>query len=236
MLTKLIEYQDNGQNFEGYLAFDEKKSGPLPTVLIGHAWAGRDDFVCQKAEMLARSGYAAFAWDLFGKGVLGRNNEENAALIKPFMEDRSLLNKRLQTILTTAKKLEVVDNNRIAGIGFCFGGLCMLDLARSGVDLAGVISFHGLLMPPENLPTQKIQAKILVLHGHDDPMAPPSQVLAFQEEMTKANADWQTHIYGNTMHAFTKPSADDPEIGLRYNPLSDQRSHEAMQNFLKEIF
>lgn len=236
MQTKLIEYQDDTQNYEGYLAFDETKAGPLPTVLIGHAWAGRDDFVCQKAELLAQLGYVAFAWDLFGKGILGRNKEENAALIKPYMEDRDLLQKRMQTALKTVLDLDIVDNNRLGAIGFCFGGLCVLDLARSGTSLAGVVSFHGLLNAPNTTANETIRAKILALHGHDDPMVPPSQVAEFQEEMTKAKADWQMHIYGNTMHAFTNPQADDKDFGTVYHPLADQRANLAMQNFLSEIF
>lgn len=236
MKTSLIEYSLDGFTYEGYLAFDESSTTPLPTILIAHTWVGRNSFVCQKAEMLADNGYAAFAIDLFGKGVLGRNKEENMALIKPYLADRMLLRKRMLETLKIIQGLEQVDQTRIAAIGFCFGGLCVLDLARAGADIRGVISFHGLLDPPGNLVNETIRARVLALHGHDDPMATPKQAQAFQQEMTKTKADWQMTIYGNTMHAFTNTQANDSAAGTVYNPLADQRSQQAMLNFLQEIF
>jgi dienelactone hydrolase len=121
-------------------------------------------------------------------------------------------------------------------MGFCFGGLCALDLARTGASLRGVVSFHGLLIPPGNIPNPQIKAKVLVLHGHDDPMGPPEQVLALQTELTQAGADWQIHIYGGTVHAFTNPLANDPGFGTVYDSQADKRSWIAMQNFFEEIF
>ena len=121
-------------------------------------------------------------------------------------------------------------------MGFCFGGLCVLDLARSGADVKGVISFHGLFNAPENLPNEPIKAKVLALHGQDDPMVPPEQVAALQKEMTNAGVDWQIHAYGNTMHAFTNPEANDPGFGTVYNAGADKRSWIAMKNFFEEIF
>jgi len=130
-----------------------------------------------------------------------------------------------------------VDDKEIASIGFCFGGLCVLDLARSGVDIKGVVSFHGLLGAPEHSqPAAKIKAKVLVLHGYDDLMAPVDQVFALQQELTQAGADWQVHSYGNTMHAFTNPLANDPDFGTVYKAEADKRSWISMQNFLLEIF
>ncbi len=152
------------------------------------------------------------------------------------MQSRASLQKRLLAALATVKLMPWADNDKIAAMGFCFGGLCALDLARTGVDIRGVVSFHGLLIPPDNLSNPKIKAKVLVLHGHDDPMAPPDQVSALQTELTEAGCDWQIHLYGNMMHAFTNPVANDPGFGIVYQAVADARSWRAMQNFFEEIF
>ncbi len=233
--TKLIDYNDGDTSLEGFFAFDDTQSMPMPTVLICHAWGGRDDFVCEKAKKLTELGYAGFALDMYGKGVLGSGPEENATLMQPFMDDRGLLQRRISVALKTVRDLNEVDSARIAAIGFCFGGLCVLDLARTGADLKGVISFHGLLSPPGNTGNNEIKAKVLVMHGYDDPMVPNNDVIALQDELTKAKADWQFHSFGNTMHAFTNPIANDPSFGTVYNSVSDNRSWQTMQNFLDEI-
>jgi len=152
------------------------------------------------------------------------------------MRDRAKLQKRLLAALNAVKLMPWADNDKIAAMGFCFGGLCALDLARAGVDIRGVISFHGLLIPPDNLPHPEIKARVLVLHGHDDPMVPPEQVLALENELTLAGADWQLHTYGHTMHAFTNPLANDPDFGTVYQVTADRRSWLVMKNFFEEIF
>ncbi|MCH6548748.1 MAG: dienelactone hydrolase family protein [Proteobacteria bacterium] len=234
--TRTIDYQDGDVDLQGYLAWDDAVEGKRPGVMIAHAWAGRSDFENGKAEKLAKLGYVGFALDNFGKGILGRNTEENSALIQPFLDDRAMLQGRLQIALDVLKGLDEVDASRVAAIGFCFGGLCVLDLARTGTDLAGVVSFHGLFGSPGNTAGNKIKAKVLALHGWDDPMAPPDQVVSLAEELSSMGADWQLHGYGNTMHAFTNPQANDPDFGTVYNPDADRRSWNAMQNFLSEIF
>ena len=234
--TRTIDYQDGEVDLQGYLAWDDAVEGKRPGVMIAHAWAGRSDFENGKAEELAKLGYVGFALDNFGKGILGRNTEENSALIQPFLDDRAMLQGRLQIALDVLKGLDEVDASRVAAIGFCFGGLCVLDLARTGTDLAGVVSFHGLFGSPGNTAGNKIKAKVLALHGWDDPMAPPDQVVSLDEELSSMGADWQLHGYGNTMHAFTNPQANDPDFGTGYNPDADRRSWNAMQNFLSEIF
>lgn len=234
--TRTIDYQDGEVDLQGYLAWDDAVEGKRPGVMIAHAWAGRSDFENGKAEELAKLGYVGFALDNFGKGILGRNTEENSALIQPFLDDRAMLQGRLQIALDVLKGLDEVDASRVAAIGFCFGGLCVLDLARTGTDLAGVVSFHGLFGSPGNTGGNKIKAKVLALHGWDDPMAPPDQVVSLAEELSSMGADWQLHGYGNTMHAFTNPQANDPDFGTVYNPDADRRSWNAMQNFLSEIF
>ena len=234
--TRPIEYNHNGIKLEGLLAYDDAVAGPRPGVMISHAWGGRGEFECNKARAMAQLGYAGFALDLYGKGVLGSNPEENSKLMTPFLEDRSLLQARITQALTTMQAQEEVDATHCAAIGFCFGGLCVLDLARIGTDIKGVVSFHGLFNPPGNTAGMKIKAKVLALHGNDDPMVPVDAVTALENELTEAGADWQIHVYGNTMHAFTNPEANMAEMGMMYNAAVDRRSWQTMMNFLKEIF
>lgn len=234
--TRTIDYQDGDVDLQGYLAWDDAVEGKRPGVMIAHAWAGRSDLENGKAQALAKLGYVGFALDNFGRGILGTNTEENSALIQPFLDDRAMLQGRLQIALEVLKGLDEVDASRVAAIGFCFGGLCVLDLARTGTDIRGVVSFHGLFGSPGNTAGNKIKAKVLALHGWDDPMAPPDQVVSLAEELSSMGADWQVHGYGNTMHAFTNPQANDPDFGTVYSPDADRRSWNAMQDFLSEIF
>ncbi|MEY4718934.1 MAG: hypothetical protein RL563_1552 [Pseudomonadota bacterium] len=236
IVSNTVDYLDEGELLEGFFAFNDTLIGRRPVVLIHHAWGGRDEFVASKAEKLAAMGYLAFATDVYGKGIRGSNAEENGKLMQPFMQDRAKLQRRLLAALASVSLMPWADDKRIAAIGYCFGGLCALDLARSGVDIRGVVSFHGLLLPADNLPSPLIKAKVLALHGHDDPMVPVAQVNAFQEEMTRAGADWQLHAYGRTMHAFTNPVANDPAFGTVYDAKADRRSWQSMSNFLEEIF
>ena len=233
--TRPVAYQHSGITLEGMLAFDDAVTGPRPGVLVSHAWGGRGEFECDKARALAQLGYAGFALDLYGKGVLGTNPEENSRLMTPFLEDRSLLQSRISQALATMQGQEEVDANRCAAIGFCFGGLCVLDLARIGTDIKGVVSFHGLFNPPGNTGDKNIRAKVLALHGNEDPMVPVDAVTALESELTAAGADWQIHVYGKTMHAFTNPEANMAEMGMMYNADAERRSWQTMKNFLEEI-
>ena len=236
IISNTVAYLDNGVVLEAFFAFDDAFSDRRPAVLINHAWGGRDAFVTGKAEQLAELGYVGFALDMYGKGILGSTPDENAALMQPFMDDRALLQQRITAALAAVKLLPWGDETRIAAIGFCFGGLCVLDLARTGVAIKGVVSFHGLLGAPDNLKGQPIKAKVLAMHGHDDPMVPVEQVVAFEQEMTEAGADWQFLTFGHTMHAFTNPVANNPGFGTVYQADADRRSWLAMKNFLAEIF
>ncbi len=235
IITREVDYQHNGVGLCGQLAFDDARPGPLPLVLVSHAWAGRGPFENAKAEALAELGYAGFALDLYGKGVLGGDPEENGRLMAPFIEDRAMLQDRMAAALTVARAQPEVDPGRTAAIGFCFGGLCVLDLARCGTDLRGVVSFHGLFMPADNVAGTKIVAKVLALHGWDDPMATHDQAVALTRELTEAGADWQLHVYGNTMHAFTNPDANAPDMGTVYNPVAERRAWRSMVDFLDEV-
>jgi dienelactone hydrolase len=238
MKTQVFEYTDQETVLEGFYAYDEKQGSPdkKPLVLVSHDWSGCNDFAKEKAKKLADLGYVGFALDMYGKGKRGVTKEEKSALIQPFMAERRLLLQRIQAAFTAAQKLPMVDSQKVAAIGFCFGGLCVLDLARSGAALKGVVSFHGLLNAPDSLRQTAIQAKVLVLHGYDDPMATPAAVNTFAKEMTEAKADWQIDIYGHTLHAFTNPEANDPAFGTVYSAQADHRSWQAMKNFFEEIF
>ena len=234
MREQHIEYRDGETLLEGFLCYDEAQPGPRPAVLINHAWGGRDEFVERKARRLAWQGYACFALDNFGKGKRGATPEECSALMTPLMNDRGMLLKRLRAGLATAQNMPVVDARRIATIGFCFGGLCALDLARSDSDIRGAASFHGILKP-SGLTEPKVRARILILHGYDDPMAPPEDVFAIAKEFTAAGADWQLHAYGQTVHAFTNPAANSRANGMQYDEAADRRSWHALEEFLAEV-
>jgi dienelactone hydrolase len=232
MPTILVPYTDGSTELEGFAAhtIPEKR----PVVILCHAWNGRDQFICEKAEMMARWGYVGFALDMYGKGVIGKSKEENAALKAPFLEDRSLLQRRLLKGYEAASLHPYADSQKIAVVGFGFGGLCALDMARSGANLRGAVSVYGHYdAPPKKNP---ITAKILVLHGYDDPIVKPEEMRHFADEMTKEKVDWQAHTYSNTMHAFMNPAVNMPEAGLAYNPVSAQRTWHAIQGFLEEVF
>jgi dienelactone hydrolase len=234
--VRSLEYRHGDATLEGVLAWDDTWQSPMPGVMISHAWGGQGAFEAEKAQRLAEVGYVGFALDLYGKGVRGRNPDENAKLMHPFLEDRALLQARMQESLNVFRAQKEVDKSRVAVMGFCFGGLCALDLARTGADVRGAVSFHGLFTPPGNTAGRRIKAKILALHGNDDPMVPVEQVVGLEKEMTQAGADWQIHVYGNAVHAFTNPEANDPKRGTVYNEAADRRSWQALLNFLEEIF
>lgn len=233
---RVVDYRDGDSILEGRLAWDDTVDGARPGVLVAHAWGGRSDYEDGKADALASLGYAAFAIDLYGKGVRGGDPETNAALMRPFLDDRAALQQRLLVSLDELRRQPEVDGDKVAAIGFCFGGLCVLDIARCGADIAGVVSFHGLFASPGNTDGNRVRAKVLALHGWDDPMATPEAVHALAAELSEMDADWQLHAYGNTMHAFTNPAANNADMGTVYNRAADRRSWQAMSNFLQELF
>jgi dienelactone hydrolase len=236
MITKTIDYQDGSRQLEGYLAYNETDK-PKPAVLVAHDWSGRREFACKAAERLAGMGYVGFALDMYGKGIFGADsdNERNGALMSPFAKDRALLRQRIKAALNAVRQLPQIDAAKVAAMGYCFGGMCVLELARSGADVQGVISIHGIFAPG-NVTNKKITAKVLCLHGHDDPMVPPEQVLAFETEMTQAEVDWQVHVYGGTMHAFSNPKANNPGFGTVYKEVAANRAYQSIANFLGEVF
>ena len=234
-ISKYI-YHLHDEEFHGLRAYNAASMYSLPTVLIVHDWSGCGEFVVNKAQELAKLGYLGFAVDMYGDGKTGETTEEKSALMQPLINDRAILRARIIAALDAVAAMPEVDPQRIAIIGYCFGGLCALDLARSGAALCGAVSFHGLLNKPNALDNASIKAKILALHGYDDPMVLPAAVQDFCAEMTVAHVDWQMHVYGNTQHAFSNPKANDIAAGIVYNSVADKRSWLAMLNFLHEIF
>ncbi|CAM4468277.1 MAG: hypothetical protein LEGION0403_FIIPPAGN_00241 [Legionella sp.] len=236
MHTSNYIYHQDELELHGFLAYDASKEGTRPAVIVAHDWSGRNEFACQKATMLAEMGYLGFALDMFGNAQVGTTTEEKSALIQPLVSNQALLRRRLDVALNTVLAIPEVDKEHVAIIGFCFGGMCALELARSGADIKGAVSFHGLLNKPGTMRSDAIKAKVLALHGYDDPMANPEQANAFCQEMTAAKVDWQLHMYGQVQHAFTNPNAHDTQLGLMYNSTAAKRSWQAMSNFLQEIF
>ena len=233
MKTEKITYQSGENLFEGFLAQPEGDSNPC--VLIAHTWAGRDAFVEEKAKLLTELGYAAFAIDMYGDGKIGTSNEENAGMMQPLLDDREELARRALASLDAVSKIDSIDASKIVIMGYCFGGLVAMDLARTGADIKGAVSFHGFLAGPENS-TNEIKAKLLALHGDSDPMVGQDQIESFRQEMTSKKVDWQLHVFGGAMHSFTNPEANDPDFGAVYSKNADERSWKIFTDLLKELF
>lgn len=230
IVTQPIRHVYGGITFEAFAAWDDATAAPRPLVLVAGTFMGRTPFEEEKARALAELGYIAVAIDLYGVDHWPADMDQASAAMNAFNADRGELRDRLHAALDAALATRApIDPKRIAAIGFCFGGKCVLDLARSGADIAGVVSFHGLYDAPP-FPNGAIKAKILALHGWEDPLAPPEAVLGLAREMTEAGADWQVHAYGHTVHAFTNPARP----GM-YSPVFDARSWQAMRNFLTEV-
>ena len=233
---RAIELEDSGQQFEGLLVWEGSDDQPRPGVLIAPTIRGRTEFEEDKAGSLALLGYAALVIDLYGKETRGLDIGQYRAFMDDLRADRPKLQRRLVNWVDTGRQQAEIDAHKIAAMGFCFGGLCVLDIARSGADIAGVVSFHGIFDPPPNTADKQINAKVLALHGWEDPLATPEQVAALASELTSMGADWQIHAYGNTLHAFTNPDANDKSAGTVYNASANRRSWAAMQNFFAELF
>lgn len=232
---ELLEYSDGETALQAAVAYSA--ADRAPAVLIAHAWAGRGGPEHSVAKRLAELGYVGIAIDVFGKGVAGDPAGDNTHLISPWLSDREALLRRLQAAVTFARQLDRVDSSAVAAIGYCFGGLCVLDLARGSTEgLAGVVSLHGMLDGNSLSHPAPIGAKVLVEHGWLDPLAPPEKVLAFADEMKGRKADWQFHAHGNAMHAFSSEGANSPENGIAYNADADRRSWISTVSFLAELF
>ena len=237
VISELVEYKQGDTVLEGYLAYDNAISGKRPGILVVHEWKGVGPYVKQRAEQLAKLGYIAFAADIYGKGVRPQTNDDASKVASIYKSDRKLMRARAAAGLDVLKNHKLTDTKQIAAIGYCFGGTTVLELARSGADIAGVVSFHGGLDTPTPEDAKQIRGKVLALHGGDDPFVTAEHVAAFQDEMRRGGVDWQMVSYGGAVHSFTVPEAgDDPSKGAAYNEQADKRSWEAMKTFFAEIF
>lgn len=236
IVGEAIEYQSADKTCEGWHAYDDNIEGERPAVLIVHQWTGLTDYEKMRAKMLAGLGYNVFALDVYGKGIRPQPPESQKVSGK-FKEDRDLFRTRLKDGLDVLLGLEQTDKDNVAAIGYCFGGTGVLELARSGADIEGVVSFHGGLGTPNPEDAENIECEVLVLHGADDPFVPEEEVEAFKEEMKSADVDYEFVAYPGAVHAFTqKMAGDDPSKGAAYNAEADEKSWEAMQEFFNEIF
>ena len=235
MKEETLEYNDQAYLLEGYAAYETIE--PKPVVIIFHAFRGRDNFVDEMARKLAKLGYLGFAADVYGKGIHTEDKEEASKLMMPFVENRDVLRQRVVAAFKAIQEHPVADSKRIATIGFCFGGLCALDLARAGVDVKAAVSFHGLLQGlPHPMKNEAKSVKVLACHGYQDPLVSGEQVDSFKKEWSTVNVDWQLHVYGQALHAFTVPSANDHDFGTVYNQAAAKRSLTNMEHLLKEVF
>ncbi len=235
--TQDINFKVGEKNFSGYVAWDDAVAGTRPGVLVIPDWMGLGDFPKKKAEELASMGYVALAADMYGVGKTPRSTQEASALSGALKADPVELRARVDAAFETLRSQKLVDPQRTAAIGFCFGGTTVLELARSGAPVSGVVSFHGGLTTKNPAEPKAIRAKVLVLHGADDPFAPPADVQAFENEMRAAGADWQLVAYGGAVHGFTNPAAgSDNSKGVAYNEKAARRSWEAMKAFFLELW
>jgi len=236
VVGKAVAYSSGDQLCEGWHTYDDAIGGIRPSVLIVHQWTGLTEYEKMRAEMLAKLGYNVFALDIYGKGIRPQPPEAGEMAGK-FKGDRALYRERLNDGLEVLRGLPQTDGKKIAAIGYCFGGTGVLELARSGADIRGVVSFHGGLSTPTPEDAKKITCQILVLHGADDPFVPPAEVDDFDVEMASAGLEYGFVAYPGAVHAFTqKMAGDDPSKGAAYNAEADQESWEAMRVFFDTLF
>ncbi len=239
LLTEDVAYQDeDSTELEGFFAVDDSFKGKRPVVIIAHDWTGLQDYEKFRARELAKLGYLVFAMDIYGKGVRPQNPEESRTEAMKYYGDRSLLRARAAAALKQVKVHDRADADKVAVIGYCFGGMTALEMARAGMDVDGVVSFHGTLNDHGSPETEEgtFLAKVLVLHGADDPHVPELEVRMFMKEMITIGADWQLVAYSGAVHSFTKKKAgSDPSTGAAYNAEADARSWQHMLLFFREV-
>lgn len=240
--SKSVVYRDGDVVLEGFLAWDDARVASTgtkiaPGVLVVHQWLGLTDYEKGRATQLAELGYVAFALDIYGKGTRPANVQEAAKVAGQYKQNRNLYRRRLTLGLEQLKEAPGVDPKKLAAIGYCFGGTGTIELARTGADVRGIVSFHGGLDSPTPADGKNIESKILICHGADDPFVPVAEIEAMKEEFNAAKVDWQMISYSGAVHSFTqKMAGNDNSRGAAYNALADRRSWEAMKLFFEEIF
>ena len=238
--SEVVNYQVAGQPFQGYLSYDDAITGKRPGVLVVHEWWGHNAYARKRADMLAAMGYTAFALDMYGTGKLAEHPEDAQKFMQATLADMNVAETRFNVAKGLLQKHPTVLSNKIAAIGYCFGGGTVLHMARSGADLAGVVSFHGSLSTKTLAQSGQVKAKILVLNGADDPFVTPEQIAALKQEMQSAGADLEFVNYPGVKHSFTNPDADDLgkrfKMPLAYNAEADKNSWQRMQVFLEQVF
>ena len=236
MRAESLEYKDGDVTLKGFVALDDQSNHKRPGILVMPEAFGLGKQAKDRALRLASLGYAALAGDPYGNGLEVSDLQEAIKHAGAIREDNTKFRQRIRAGLDALTALPQVDTDRLVVLGYCMGGSCSLEMARDGAPLKGVVSFHGALETQSPAEPGKVQAKVLVCHGADDPFVPVEHVTAFEAEMTKAGADWQVISYGGTVHSFTNPEADGSIEGICYNKQADERSWQAMQAFFDEIF
>lgn len=239
VVTREIDYTVEGTTLKGYLAYDDAIEGARPGVLVVHEWWGMNDYARKRARMLAELGYTAFALDMYGDGKQAHHPDDAGKFSSAVMKNQALARARFNGALEVLRGQETVDPNRIAAIGYCFGGAVALQMARYGADLKGVVSFHGNLAPVSPAEPGAVKTKLLVLTGGADPFVPAEQVEQFEQEMDAAKADYRVIVYPGAKHSFTSPEADkygkEFNLPLAYDKAADEASWKEMRDFFDQV-
>ncbi|MFQ5471141.1 MAG: dienelactone hydrolase family protein [Gammaproteobacteria bacterium] len=235
-----VDYQQQGTTLKGFIAYDNQFSGKRPAVLVVHEWWGHNEYARKRAKMLAKLGYTALAVDMYGNGKQAAHPEEAGKFASEIAQHRDVGIARFEAAMTLLKNNETVDKNKIAAIGYCFGGAVVLEMARAGLDLDGVVSFHGSLATQAPARNGRVKAKILVAHGEKDPFVKPEDVENFKKEMDAAGVDYHFNVYPDALHSFTNPDAtsygEKFNLPLKYDESADHQSWADMKRFLKRVF
>lgn len=229
--SEVVAYKQGDVVMQGYLVYDDSLVGQRPGIIVFPEWWGLNDYVRMRADMLAKLGFVAFAADVYGDGLVAKDAQEAGALSTRYKSDRPLLRNRAEAALAVVKALPLVDSGRMAAIGYCFGGTTALELARNGADIKAAASFHGSLNTPSPQDAKRIRAKILVLHGADDPFVPPEEVRAFEKEMKDVAVGYEFIAYPGAVHGFTNPANKGDIPGALYDADADEKSWQAMKDF-----